>query len=166
MTDQERAAALADEIERKNGLCWGVIHGQRLDGCDHTLIVNALRRLAEQAAPSPAAGDLREVVEAAMKAKRAELIASPLQRIWPDLTDAALSAISAAGYVILPREPTRKYSIDDRVTKTKGSSWTGRVVGFCSTNLTPIGYAVESENEPGSVQIYPEVVLAAKEPAQ
>ena len=55
----------------------------------------------------------------------------------------------------------RKFSLGDRVTKTKGSSWTGLVVGFYSTSLTPIGYAVESENEPGSVQIYPESALAS-----
>ena len=54
----------------------------------------------------------------------------------------------------------RKYRMGDRVTKIKGSSWTGLVVGFYSTSLTPIGYAVESENEPGSVQIYPESALA------
>lgn len=42
-----------------------------------------------------------------------------------------------------------------RVTKTKGSSWTGEVVGYYSTSLTPKGVCVESENEPGSVQIYP-----------
>jgi thymidylate synthase len=46
-----------------------------------------------------------------------------------------------------------------RVRKTKGSSWNGRVVGFYKTDLTPIGYAVESEREPGSVQIYPETAL-------
>lgn len=51
----------------------------------------------------------------------------------------------------------------DRVRKTKGSSWHGRVVGFYSTSLTPVGYAVESEREPGSVQIYP---VSALEPAQ
>lgn len=55
------------------------------------------------------------------------------------------------------------FSLGDRVTKTKGSSWTGRVVGFYSTELTPEGYAVESENEPGSVQIYPRSALAAFE---
>lgn len=52
-----------------------------------------------------------------------------------------------------------KFKLGDRVTKTKGSSWTGLVVGFYSTKLTPIGYAVESENEPGSVQIYPEAAI-------
>lgn len=46
-----------------------------------------------------------------------------------------------------------------RVTKIKGSSWTGKVVGFYSTNLTPVGYAVESETEIGSVQIYPRAAL-------
>jgi len=57
--------------------------------------------------------------------------------------------------------PVGKFSLGERVTKTKGSAWTGKVVGFYSTNLTPIGYAIESENEPGSVQIYPESALAA-----
>lgn len=58
--------------------------------------------------------------------------------------------------------PKRKFIIGDRVTKTSGSSWTGRVVGFYSTELTPIGYCVESETETGSVQIYPERALAPK----
>lgn len=45
------------------------------------------------------------------------------------------------------------------VTKKSGASWTGRIVGYYSTSLTPIGYAVESINEPGSVQIYPAAAL-------
>jgi len=63
--------------------------------------------------------------------------------------------------VIGPDAMERKFAIGDRVTKTKGSKWTGRVVGFYSTDLTPEGYAVESENEPGSVQIYPAAAIAA-----
>jgi hypothetical protein len=50
-----------------------------------------------------------------------------------------------------------------RVTKTKGSSWTGPIVGFYSTVLTPVGYCVESENEPGSVQLYPQAALRLAE---
>ena len=50
-------------------------------------------------------------------------------------------------------------SIGDRVEKIKGSCWTGRVVGFYRTDLTPYGVCVESEREPGSVQIYPEAAL-------
>lgn len=65
--------------------------------------------------------------------------------------DAAIAAMRG--------EPVRKYALGDRLTKTKGSAWTGRVVGFYSTSLTPVGYAIESENEPGSVQIYPESAL-------
>lgn len=53
----------------------------------------------------------------------------------------------------------RKFALGQRVRKIKGSSWQGRVVGFYSTELTQIGYAVESEREPGSVQIYPEAAL-------
>lgn len=64
-----------------------------------------------------------------------------------------------------PAKPTpdalRAFALGDRVTKIKGSSWTGRVVGFYSTALTPEGYAVESENEPGTVQIYPRAALGA-----
>ena len=51
------------------------------------------------------------------------------------------------------------HDINDRVRKTWGSSWQGRIVGFYCTSLTPIGYAVESERERGSVQIYPESAL-------
>lgn len=47
------------------------------------------------------------------------------------------------------------FAIGDRVEKIKGSSWCGIIVGTYSTSLTPEGYAVESEREPGSVQIYP-----------
>lgn len=49
----------------------------------------------------------------------------------------------------------------DRVRKIKGSSWQGHIVGFYSTELTPVGYAVESEREKGSVQIYPQAALEA-----
>lgn len=55
------------------------------------------------------------------------------------------------------------YRLGDRVTKIKGSNWTGRVVGFYSTSLTPEGYAVESETERGSVQIYPVGALEKKQ---
>jgi len=83
---------------------------------------------------------------------------------YSDVLDAleALADIKAAqpsGDVV--EAVARKFNLGDRVTKTKGSSWTGLVVGFYSTSLTPVGYAVESENEPGSVQIYPESALAA-----
>jgi dihydrofolate reductase (trimethoprim resistance protein) len=47
----------------------------------------------------------------------------------------------------------------DFVTKVKGSCWTGKVVGWYSTELTPEGYAVESSFEKGSVQIYPASAL-------
>jgi len=52
-----------------------------------------------------------------------------------------------------------KFRRGDRVRKVKGSSWHGLVVGEYSTSLTLIGYCVESEREPGSVQLYPEAAL-------
>lgn len=61
--------------------------------------------------------------------------------------------------------PNAKFAIGQRVRKLKGSSWQGRVCGYYRTPLTPIGYAVESEREPGSVQIYPEAALEAVDPA-
>lgn len=53
------------------------------------------------------------------------------------------------------------FAIGQMVTKTKGSQWTGKVVGVYSTALTPEGYAVESDTEKGSVQIYPVSALKA-----
>ena len=58
--------------------------------------------------------------------------------------------------------PTKFY-LGDTVRKSKGSQWHGTVVGFYSTDLTSIGYAVESATEKGSVQIYPEAALVAWE---
>jgi len=51
------------------------------------------------------------------------------------------------------------HPIGTRMRKRSGSSWQGKVVGYYSTALTPRGYAVESEREPGSVQIYPDKAL-------
>lgn len=48
-----------------------------------------------------------------------------------------------------------KWEIGTRVSKIRGSWWTGKIVGFYSSSLTKEGYAVESESEVGSVQIYP-----------
>lgn len=56
-------------------------------------------------------------------------------------------------------EPLGCWRIGTRVRKIKGSSWQGRVVGYYSTSLTDVGYCIESEREPGSVQIYPHSAL-------
>lgn len=56
---------------------------------------------------------------------------------------------------------THTFPLGTRVTKIKGSSWTGRVVGYYSTKLTPDGVCVESETETGSVQIYPTKAMRA-----
>ena len=53
----------------------------------------------------------------------------------------------------------RTFGIGDSVRKVRGSQWHGRVVGWYSTELTPAGYAVESDTERGSVQIYPASAL-------
>lgn len=66
----------------------------------------------------------------------------------------------------LPKPLWAKWSVGDSVTKTKGSSWTGKVVGYYSTSLTTNGYAVESLTEKGSVQIYPEAALCDIETPQ
>ena len=57
------------------------------------------------------------------------------------------------------RWPFATFKEGDRVRKKSGSSWHGRVVGWYSTALTPEGYVVESEREPGSAQIYPVAAL-------
>lgn len=52
-----------------------------------------------------------------------------------------------------------KWKLGDFVTKKSGSEWSGLVVGYYSTELTPRGYCVESEHHRNSVQIYPEKAL-------
>lgn len=47
------------------------------------------------------------------------------------------------------------FIMGDKVRKKSGSSWHGTVVGAYQTRLTPEGYNVESDREPGSVQLYP-----------
>jgi dihydrofolate reductase (trimethoprim resistance protein) len=59
---------------------------------------------------------------------------------------------------IQPPFPTT-FGLGDRVRKRSGAAWQGRIVGWYSTQLTPEGYAVESEAHPGSVQIYPVAAL-------
>ena len=56
-------------------------------------------------------------------------------------------------------EAQHKFKLGDAVRKTRGSQWRGLIVGSYSTSFTPVGYCVESMNEPGSVQIYPENAL-------
>jgi dihydrofolate reductase (trimethoprim resistance protein) len=56
------------------------------------------------------------------------------------------------------------FKLHDPVQKKSGASWRGKVVGFYATGLTPRGYCVESANEPGSVQIYPEAALVEWKP--
>jgi dihydrofolate reductase (trimethoprim resistance protein) len=51
------------------------------------------------------------------------------------------------------------HPVGTRMRKRSGSSWQGKVVGYYSTTLTPVGYCIESEREPGSVQIYPSQAL-------
>lgn len=52
-----------------------------------------------------------------------------------------------------------KFAIGTRVRKRTGAKWQGHVCGYYSTPLTPVGVAVASEREIGSVQIYPEAAL-------
>ncbi len=60
-------------------------------------------------------------------------------------------------------EQSGKFAMHQRVRKTSGSEWHGRICGTYSTALTPEGYAVESEAHAGSVQIYPAKALEAVE---
>lgn len=60
-----------------------------------------------------------------------------------------------------PKKPEGdwRWACGTRVRKITGSSWQRRIVGFYQTALNPEGYCVESEREPGSVQIYPAKAL-------
>lgn len=57
-----------------------------------------------------------------------------------------------------------KWGMGDLVAKKRGSKWRGKVVGFYTTDVTRIGYCVESFFEVGSVQVWPEDALVGWEP--
>ena len=59
----------------------------------------------------------------------------------------------------VPLKREARWGIGDYVAKKQGSHWRGKVVGFYSTDVTLVGYAVESYFEPGSVQVWPEAAL-------
>lgn len=79
----------------------------------------------------------------------------------PDCSEAAARITALEAECERLRALPGPFDMGDRVEKIKGSCWRGKVVGFYSTKYTPVGYAVESENEPGSVQIYPAAALRA-----
>jgi hypothetical protein len=64
-----------------------------------------------------------------------------------------------AAEVTMERPHGFRWGVGQRVRKVRGSAWRGRVVGFYRGSLTPEGYAVESEMEPGNVQVYPVAAL-------
>jgi len=55
--------------------------------------------------------------------------------------------------------PLGCWRMGTRVKNIEGASWQGRVVGYYTTSLTSTGYCVESEREPGNVQLYPAAAL-------
>lgn len=52
-----------------------------------------------------------------------------------------------------------QFTLGQYVQKKGRASWRGRIVGWYRTEITPLGFAVESIYEPGSVQIYPQTAL-------
>ncbi len=72
-----------------------------------------------------------------------------------------VAALNAAP--IAQTAPQGKFRMGDRVKKSTGSEWVGRVVGWYSTEQTKEGYAVESSAHRNSVQIYPAKALEAVE---
>jgi len=56
-----------------------------------------------------------------------------------------------------------KYPLGALVQKKGRASWRGRIVGWYRTDITALGYAIESIYEPGSVQIYPESAVTDME---
>lgn len=117
--------------------------------------------------------DKTELVEQALLDEIAEAISDTLDMDWqPSWAAPNINAIINRERRIAREEGAKamqwpnQWPLGTRVRKRKGSSWQGHVVGYYSTYLTPCGYAVESEREPGSVQIYPKAALEALDPAQ
>ena len=123
-------------------------------------IIAYIERLEKRAPTAPSGGDVDRLVNQ-LKAEH-HRNGGQGAYAWQsrELCGKAAAAIAAM------RPASGVFAIGDRVTKIKGSAWTGRVVGTYSTALTPEGYAIESENELGSVQIYPAAALTAPAPSR
>ncbi|WP_280156585.1 trimethoprim-resistant dihydrofolate reductase DfrB [Piscinibacter sp. XHJ-5] len=74
------------------------------------------------------------------------------------MEQSSVAAGASHDHQIQPTFPAT-FELGERVRKKSGAAWQGRIVGWYSTQLTPEGYAVESEAHPGSVQIYPVAAL-------
>jgi hypothetical protein len=57
-----------------------------------------------------------------------------------------------------------KFQMGDYVAKKGRALWRGKIVGWYRTDVTKLGYAIESYFELGSVQIYPETTIEAWTP--
>ena len=96
----------------------------------------------------------------AYKDAQAQRKYSMLPQLRSDLQDKLQQTLSGKClHQIEEPSPYKTFQLHDRVRKKSGSQWQGRVVGYYSTELTPEGYAVESETHKGSVQIYPAKAL-------
>ncbi len=65
-----------------------------------------------------------------------------------------LAAVAPDGW---PHDADR--ALGSLAQKKGRSAWRGRIVGWYRTELTALGYAIESSFEKGSVQIYPATAL-------
>lgn len=106
-----------------------------------------------EASPGFGGGDLREALR--------DMPDQIFQSIAESKTAATCRERVAAMIAALPpvKQSVGKFQRGDHVEKISGSKWRGKIVGEYATELTPEGYAVESDTETGSVQIYPAKAL-------
>jgi dihydrofolate reductase (trimethoprim resistance protein) len=126
----------------------------------------ALSQQAEPAEPAQAQDELPEelfdghAVYTETVRHRREL--GLLVRTSPENVSDTLDAVVRLARARAPFSANfTKFRMGDRVKKSTGSEWVGKVVGWYRTEQTPEGYAVESEAHAGSVQIYPAKALEA-----
>lgn len=100
---------------------------------------------------------------AEVERERDEAIADKVhyQKMWSSERDYRRKAEDQAHGLAHQLDNSAAWPLGMAVRKKKGSCWSGRIVGYYSTALTPQGIAVESSTEIGSVQIYP---ITAMEP--
>lgn len=137
----------------------GYLSQPKCESCEKLQIVNDQLMLENASLAVQEMNGTIECPKCEYKSGWEDFILEPQPINTPDTPKSTIRTITSTSQPNTDR--VRKFQIGQNVRKIKGSSWQGRVVGFYSTKLTPIGYAVESEREPGSVQIYPEAALEA-----
>lgn len=121
----------------------------------------------KQATPPPMTADAGQTGTPRRSTEMSEISSPNILPSWEQITlfdlDDMRRAVAAGRLQGLKEAADKpdgfRWGRGTMLRKKSGSWWEGRVVGFYSTDDTPIGYAVQLDRSHGPVQIFPEAAF-------